>query len=91
MLKDIKKLINQDILLSFDISTLRVGEGWCVCWGVGGGRGGLLQLLCSAIHKLVDDKTFIGFGDVGYRFIQSRRDNIQLGLTASSDITRSTE
>ena len=39
----------------------------------------------------VDDKTFIGQGDSGYRFIQFGQDNIKLGRTASSDITCSIE
>ena len=39
----------------------------------------------------VDDKTFIGRGNGGYRFIQSRQDNIQLGLRPRRILLVSTE
>ena len=49
---------------------------------------------CSLVQRKklwVDDKTFIGRGNVGYRFIQSRQDNIQLGLRPRRILLVSTE
>ena len=40
----------------------------------------LIMQTLSSIFSIESNKPFIAQGDGGYRFIQSRQDNIQLGL-----------